>query len=120
MPGARKNIYIGEADQTLLDRLAADYHGGNDSAAYSAALHAYVQQLVEREALIKQAVLDLAVAIEPSDQADPDDDTRAEGPHLLLAALLDEAAARAIEHALNELWLRWQMPAPGASKDDEV
>lgn len=110
MADKRKNIYVAEADRALLDRLAADYHGGNDSAAYSAALHAYVGQLAEREALITRAVLDLAAAIEPDDQADPEDDTRAEGPHLVLAALLDESAARAIGHALNDLWLRWQMP----------
>lgn len=111
MADKRKNIYVGEADRALLDRLAAEYHGGNDSAAYSAALHAYVATLAGREALIAQAVLDLAAAIEPDGAADPAEDERAERPHLLLAALLDESAARAIGHALNALWLRWQMPA---------
>lgn len=111
MAGDRKNIYVSAADRALLDRLAADYHGGNDSAAYSAALSAYVTTLAERETVIRQAVLDLAAAIEPDAQADPSDDTRAEGPHLLLGALLDEPAARAIGAALNALWLRWQMPA---------
>jgi len=111
MPGDRKNIYISHADRALLDRLAADYHDGNDSAAYSAALHAYLAHLADREDVIAQAVLDLAAAIEPSDQIDPADDSRAEGPHLLLASLLDEPAARALGRALNALWLRWQMPA---------
>ena len=81
------------------------------SGNWSTAITAYVEHLATRETLIRQAILDLAATIEPDGAADPADDNRAEAPHQLLSALLDESAARAIGHALNDLWLRWQMPA---------
>lgn len=99
----RKNIYIQDSDAALLTRLAASYHGGNDSACIAAALTAYVEILTEREDVIRRAVLDLAAAQQPDERFDPADDNRAEAPHLLLAALLDETAARAIGSALAEL-----------------
>lgn len=99
----RKNIYVQDSAGALLSRLAADYHGGNESATIAAALDSYIMQLSTRGDLIRQAVLALAAAQQPDERFDPADDTRAEAPHLLLAALLDETAARAIGSALAEL-----------------
>jgi len=111
----RKNVYVPDADWALVAQLAATAHGGNESAVYSAALRAYAAGMAEREDVIAQAIRDLAAAIEPDERFDPAADSRAEAPYLVLAALLDEAAARAIRRALNDVWLRWQLPA---QKDD--
>lgn len=107
----RKNIYVLDADWTLVARLASSTPGGSESAVYSAALRAYAAGMAEREDMIALAIRDLAAAIEPDEQLDPAADSRAEAPYLVLAALLDEAAARAIRRALNDVWLRWQLPA---------
>lgn len=106
--GSRKNIYLQPEERTLLATIAERYHNGKESAAIAAALRGYFA----RGDLIRDAVLALARAIEPDEQFDPADDTRAEEPHLLLAGLLDEVAARAIEDALAVLWTERNLPAP--------
>lgn len=99
----RKNIYVQDAAGALLSRIAADYHSGNESATIAAALDVYLGSITTRGDLIRATVLALAAAQQPDERYDPADDNRAEAPHLLLAALLDETAARAIGNALVEL-----------------
>lgn len=102
----RKNIYLADQDGALLTRIAASYHSGNESATIAAALTAYLAQLSERETLIAQAVRELAAGYQPDERYDPADDTRTEAPHLVLAALLGEDAARGIGNALADLAAR--------------
>ena len=101
----RKNSYLAPDARSLLSAVADRYHDGNESAAIAAAL----STSTSRGDLICQAVLDLAAAVEPDERYDPADDTRAEQPHLTLAALTDEVTARAIGDALSVLWQRWTM-----------
>lgn len=101
----RKNIYLTDDTRALLGTVATRYHGGNESAAIAAALAHHL----ERPALLRQAILDLAAAIEPDERYDPSDDPRTIAPTLRLMALLDAQAASAIGDALNELWVRWSL-----------
>lgn len=69
--------------------------------------------------LIRQAVLDLAAAVEPDERYDPADDPREAAAVAQLAMLLgNHPAAEAISEALMMLWTRWYLRQEENHADD--
>jgi hypothetical protein len=101
---ARKSLRLDSVAEQRLDRLRQHY--GDDSATMRAALLCLELQQSHLRDLVRQAVLDLAAAVQPDERYDPADDPRPEQATLALAALLGSiSAAEGVALALREVVL---------------
>lgn len=99
-PSVPKKVYLAEGTQEVLSALALHYKL-NEFAAVDAAIYQQAAALGVRGPLLRQTILDAWAATSSDSGYDPLDDPRGIGPHRVLAAMLGEADAQALETALQ-------------------
>lgn len=112
MPGqAKLDIDFGP----LLDQIAAEAEASGKKRG-ELVRELVRESLLARAAIagqVRQAVLDLAAAVEPDERYDPADDPREAEALGRLARLLGSAyAAQGVAAALTDLWTARHVPAP--------
>jgi predicted transcriptional regulator len=108
MPGNRYSLRLDAESAARLDRLA-EQHGGEASATMREALKLYELGQAHMADLVRDALLNLAAAIEPDQCYDPAEDPRRTEAVMALAAILGSVpAAEGAAQALTVLWAQQQ------------
>jgi predicted transcriptional regulator len=104
----RYSLRLDAESAARLERLS-EQHGGEASATMREALKLYELGQAHMADLVRDALIDLAAAIEPDGRYDPTDDPRRAEAVMALAAILGSfPAAEGAAQALTVLWTQQQ------------